>query len=69
MPIDLRDLSDYQRLILEETGVEHCQSVKLFPCLEVHKAELMPIALLKFGKNMGIEIHEVHTVWSFYQST
>jgi hypothetical protein len=65
--VELQELSDYQRAIAESFGAT-TKTPKLVPYLGVHRKVLYHIGLLKFWIDMGVEIFEVHNMWSWRQS-
>jgi len=66
--IERSEISDYQRSVLDAIGGGSAKSERLFPSLGVHRAVLHHIALLKFWVSMGVELFEVHSLWSFRQA-
>jgi hypothetical protein len=66
--VELHELSEYQRTIAEKLGAT-TGTEKLIPDLGVHRKVLYHIGLLKFWVEMGVEIFEVHSMWSWRQST
>ncbi len=65
--IERSEISEYQRSVLEAIGGGSAKSVKLFPFLGVHSKVLHHAALLKFWLSMGVELFEVHSLWSCRQ--
>jgi len=66
--VEPHELSPYQRTIAEKFGAT-TGTEKLVPDLGVHRKVLYHIGLLKFWLEMGVEIFEVHSLWSWRQST
>jgi hypothetical protein len=65
--VDPSELSPYQRAIGEKLGF--CtKTPKLVPYLGEHHNELYHVGLLKFWLEKGIELTEVHSLWSCSQS-
>jgi len=64
--VDLEELSEHQRAIAETFGAS-TKTEKLVPYLGVHRKVLYHIGLLKFWAGMGVEIFEVHNLWSWRQ--
>ena len=65
--VDPGELSEHQRSIAASLGAGS-QTAKLVPDLGVHRKVLFHIDLLKFWVGMGVEIFEVHSLWSWRQS-
>jgi hypothetical protein len=66
--IERKEISQYQRNVLELIGGSSGSSPKLFPFLGPQRKVLYHIAHLKFWVEMGVEIFEVQSLWSFRQS-